>query len=344
MHYEITSYLGNVNVVITDRKIPAIDGLSVFEAVSISIADYYAYGMEMKSRTWTHECYRFGYNGMEKDDEAKDNGNSYTTEFRQYDPRLGRWLSLDPKMAEFPQWSPYVAFNDNPVMYTDPEGLSAVSAVVGAVKEVVGKLKGVLNKLGDPIKTQVLGEVTVVVKRTFWQKLKGSARIAFRNFVNVLEKGDKFVNSLMGNARQSSGTVIYGTNNSSKDSPATKIKPGGKIWDTFDFGELNELLGKAMVGMSTKAENTLGGDFEGTKFAELSDHAKEISEYEPEKKKEKENTKVTTNQDIKLRIMETNNGNSQEIESKGYPNIKQLKDEYPKAFKIDNQWWVNTIK
>lgn len=60
---------------------------------------------------------------MEKDDEVSGTGNSYTTEFRQYDPRLGRWKSLDPLMAKFPWMSPYVAFNNNPVFYIDPLGL-----------------------------------------------------------------------------------------------------------------------------------------------------------------------------------------------------------------------------
>jgi len=40
--------------------------------------------------------YRYGFNGMEKDDEVKGKGNSYTTHFRMLDPRLGRWLSTDP--------------------------------------------------------------------------------------------------------------------------------------------------------------------------------------------------------------------------------------------------------
>ncbi len=62
---------------------------------------------------------------METDNETKGLGNSYTTEFRQYDPRLGRWLSLDPLMAQFPWMSPYVAFDNNPVYFVDPYGLSA---------------------------------------------------------------------------------------------------------------------------------------------------------------------------------------------------------------------------
>jgi len=52
---------------------------------------------------------------MEKDDKIKGEGNSYTTEFRQYDPRVGRWLSIDPLFANFPWQSPYVACDNNPI-------------------------------------------------------------------------------------------------------------------------------------------------------------------------------------------------------------------------------------
>lgn len=66
--------------------------------------------------------YRYGFNGMEKDDEAKGVGNSYTTEFRQYDPRLGRWLSIDPKASSMPWQSPYISMDNNPIRYNDVLG------------------------------------------------------------------------------------------------------------------------------------------------------------------------------------------------------------------------------
>lgn len=61
----------------------------------------------------------------------KGKGNSYTTEFRQYDPRLGRWLSLDPLMAKFPNQSPYASFNNNPMRFTDRNGLEGQDWVRG---------------------------------------------------------------------------------------------------------------------------------------------------------------------------------------------------------------------
>jgi hypothetical protein len=62
---------------------------------------------------------------MEKDDEVSGSGNSYTTEFRQYDPRIARWKSLDPLFKKFPWQSPYVAFDINPIYFNDPFGASS---------------------------------------------------------------------------------------------------------------------------------------------------------------------------------------------------------------------------
>lgn len=84
--------------------------------------DYYTGGMIMPGRSSNFDSYRFGFNGMESDDEVSGEGNSYTTHFRQYDPRIMRWKSLDPAMAKYPGQSPYVAFNNNPIYFTDPFG------------------------------------------------------------------------------------------------------------------------------------------------------------------------------------------------------------------------------
>ncbi len=65
------------------------------------------------------ERYRYGFQGQEMDDEVKGKGNSYTTQFRQYDSRVGRWLSLDPKN----QFSnPYLGIGNNPIIGNDPDG------------------------------------------------------------------------------------------------------------------------------------------------------------------------------------------------------------------------------
>ena len=75
----------------------------------------------MYSPSW-HIAFRYcyGYQGSEKDDEIKGEGNSYTTHFRQLDPRIGRWLSIDPKATAWE--SPYVSMGNNPILYNDVLG------------------------------------------------------------------------------------------------------------------------------------------------------------------------------------------------------------------------------
>ena len=81
---------------------------------------------------------------MERDEELKGNGNSYTTHFRQYDPRIGRWLTRDPKSKLFPDWNPYNNNENNPIINTDPRGdcVWCVGAVVGAVVGATTELAG----------------------------------------------------------------------------------------------------------------------------------------------------------------------------------------------------------
>jgi len=59
--------------------------------------------------------YRYGFQGQERDDEIKGSGNSYNYTYRMHDPRLGRFLSLDPLSRDFPWNSPY-AFSENRVI------------------------------------------------------------------------------------------------------------------------------------------------------------------------------------------------------------------------------------
>ena len=87
-----------------------------------SASDYSPFGVLLDGRSMQKMGYRYGYQGSEKDIELKGEGNSYTTFFRQLDPRVGRWLAIDPKIASIPWQSPYCSMDNNPVFYTDPFG------------------------------------------------------------------------------------------------------------------------------------------------------------------------------------------------------------------------------
>jgi RHS repeat-associated protein len=81
-----------------------------------SYSDYYAFGAQMDGRF--SGDYRYGFNGTEYDPEDLFN----TTDFRQYDSRLGRWLTTDPVVK--PWESPYAGFANNPIYFNDPSGLN----------------------------------------------------------------------------------------------------------------------------------------------------------------------------------------------------------------------------
>lgn len=69
------------------------------------------------------ETYRYGFNGKEKDDEVSGAGNQYDYGFRIYNPRLGKFLSVDPIAEDFP-WNSTYAFAENDVIRSiDLEGL-----------------------------------------------------------------------------------------------------------------------------------------------------------------------------------------------------------------------------
>jgi RHS repeat-associated protein len=79
--------------------------------------------MLVPNRHGSSNSYRYGFQGQEKDDELKGEGNSLNYTFRMHDPRVGRFFATDPLEAEFPWNSPYV-FSENMVLqFVEVDGL-----------------------------------------------------------------------------------------------------------------------------------------------------------------------------------------------------------------------------
>ena len=68
--------------------------------------------MTLPKRHGSTDDYRYGFQGQEKDDEVKGEGNSYNYKYRMHDPRIGRFFAVDPLEKDFPWNSPY-AFSEN---------------------------------------------------------------------------------------------------------------------------------------------------------------------------------------------------------------------------------------
>lgn len=149
--FELTDHLGNVRAVVSGAK--TLEG----NPIVLNLTDYYPYGMDMPSRTFVNETYRYGFNGKERDNL---NGSSavYDYGFRIYESRIGRFLSVDPLTKKFPWYTPYQFAGNKPIWAIDLDGLEeeyyddnfkskegqvvlqiALSTTLG--KEYYGKLK-----------------------------------------------------------------------------------------------------------------------------------------------------------------------------------------------------------
>ena len=79
--------------------------------------------MQMPGRQYNAVTgYRYGFNGKEKDNEVKGEGNSLDFLARIYDPRIGRWFSTDRNESRYANLTPYNAMGNNPVLFVDPDG------------------------------------------------------------------------------------------------------------------------------------------------------------------------------------------------------------------------------
>jgi RHS repeat-associated protein len=66
--------------------------------------------------------YRYGFNGKENDNEVKGEGNQQDYGMRIYDPRLGKFLSVDHMTSTYPMLTPYQFASNRPIDGSDLDG------------------------------------------------------------------------------------------------------------------------------------------------------------------------------------------------------------------------------
>jgi RHS repeat-associated protein len=75
--------------------------------------------MTVEGRYATGDAYRYGFNGTEKDNELKGNGNHYDLGLRSFDTRIGRMFSMDPRSREYPWQTTYAYHRNSPIKFID---------------------------------------------------------------------------------------------------------------------------------------------------------------------------------------------------------------------------------
>jgi len=101
------------------------------------------------------EFYRYSFNGMEKDNEVKGEGNSYDFGARMLDARVGRWLCTDALEAKYPDLNPYNFVNNMPTIAIDPDG-NRIIIIVEVSTVIEGKQTTIQLPLDAELDREIL--------------------------------------------------------------------------------------------------------------------------------------------------------------------------------------------
>lgn len=157
--YELNDHLGNTRVLVSDRKLSTISGNNPtnFTADLLAYNSYYPFGMLAPARNAATDIYRYAYNSKEYDSEWNNKtGAMYDYGFRIYDPRVGRFLSVDPLFREYPYFSSYVFAGNQVIHSTDLEGLEPLDELgVGDNKGAIRSSSKLLYET-DPVKAGIV--------------------------------------------------------------------------------------------------------------------------------------------------------------------------------------------
>jgi RHS repeat-associated protein len=117
--YHFKDHQGNIRLAFSDA---GRDGIVDPTTDILQETHYYPFGLEFKGITAPQsQNHPYKFNGVELEEQFKL--NYYMTAYRALDPQIARWTAVDPHASKTPDFSPYVAFNNNPVFFADPDGL-----------------------------------------------------------------------------------------------------------------------------------------------------------------------------------------------------------------------------
>jgi len=125
--YELGDHRGNIMAIVSDREKGVNDDANAtvdyYYADVINANDYFPFGSLMPGRTFsTENSYRYGFNAKENDNEVMGEGNFQDYGMRIYDPRIARFLSIDPLTKEYPWYTPYQFAGNKPIQFVDIDG------------------------------------------------------------------------------------------------------------------------------------------------------------------------------------------------------------------------------
>jgi len=196
--------------------------------------------------------YNFGFNGQEKDDEIQGDGNSLDFGARIYDPRLGRWLSVDPEAAKFTNQSPFSFAANCPLSFTDKNGEEIIPVSEAA------------NTVFQTSLVQTFGEELAGLIKNSYKPTIGAKILSFNN-IDLKSKAFKQAMKSMPAAQRELAQGIVATINSEHKNyidvaggPLPAVAPNSVIYGRKSFEgftpPLDNLNDASSVGLS-RSEN-----------------------------------------------------------------------------------------
>jgi RHS repeat-associated protein len=120
VEYFVKDHLGNTRLTLRDtdgdRRVERTGDPETEEVLSEH--HYYPFGMQWEGNWYDTEGWpknQYTYNGIERHEDFGLNVDMAL--FRTYDPGIGRWWQIDPKITE--SISPYAGMANNPIMFSD---------------------------------------------------------------------------------------------------------------------------------------------------------------------------------------------------------------------------------
>ena len=155
VEYFLTDHRGNIIATVSDKKIQhSSDGVTVdyYTADVITATDYAPFGSFLPGRTYRNngQQLKYGYNGKENDNEVKGEGNQQDYGMRISDPRLGRFLSVDPMTKNFAELTPYQFASNRPIDGIDMDGLEYTPAGRYGANQIAVDATAVQHYPADP--------------------------------------------------------------------------------------------------------------------------------------------------------------------------------------------------
>ena len=226
--------------------------------------------------------YRFGFNGKEMDNEVSGTGNQYDYGFRIYNPRLGKFLSVDPLYKSYPELTTYQFASNTPIAAIDLDGLEAYASydyktieglngdgniVLTVERDVKGKVKSIniCNTWeGKEISTSIGRGVSDTdlkeTKKGYWLEQgfnsiqTGSSHLEIlTTHFQSLKSADKIVNTKLPSTNELTFlSVAFALENSVENNryPLYSNAKKGGLSNTF-----NHFLGQAIIASIFGADN-----------------------------------------------------------------------------------------